>query len=528
MRKIGLILFFMGLLWGGIQLWVKPYTGYMDADYYYTVARNLFSGRGFQDYLLWNFLADPVQLPVPAATYWMPAASVIAYLGMLVSGQDTLIAARIPFIVLFAFAASLTGCVSWSIFRSKLYALVSGSLVLLSGFYLKFVTAPDGFAILFLCGAVLALLIYKRNEVSTAFLSVAMGMVCGVIHMTRADGFVWFLLAGGFLFFHLVRKKQNNERIFAWKVLSYVALFAGSYLLISGWWYFRNWKFFGSLMPPGGMRGLWLTGYEDLFLFPPQELTIERWLATGWVEIILTRVKALGINLISFISVGGLIFLIPGLFQGFKSITDRLLRNFWIAGFGLVLLIMSVVFPYAGIRGGFLHSMAITQPFLWIILPVGISRIIQSILRHKNSSAYSDVKIMSGTLIIAFIVSIFLIYNDRNQPLEITQAKLWDEYREVEDLLISQKAPKDRAVIVANPAAYYAVNLRPAVMIPTGDPEQVLTIGRKFQAEYLVVAENSPLVYQPLLDSIRRGEIPAKEIGISGNMQVFQLDWDQK
>lgn len=523
MKKIGLILFVLGLLWGGCQLWLKPYTGYMDADYYFTVARNLYAGRGFQDYLLWNYLVDPVKLPIPAASYWMPAASVIAYLGMLILKQDTLIASRILFIILFALAAPITAYVSWNIYRNKLYAIVSGSLVLVSGYYLKFISVPDGFAILFLCGAAIILLIQKRNEISTAVLTVGLGFTCGIIHMTRADGFVWFLLTVVLLVYHLVTHKQKTASISIWKGLSYFVLFTGSYLLISGWWYLRNWQFYQSLMPPGGIKGLWLTNYEDLFLYPAQGITIERWLALGWGEIVLTRVKAIGINLVSFITVGGLLFLIPGLLSGFKSITDRLQRNYWIAGFAIIFLIMSVFFPYAGIRGGFLHSMATIQPFLWVILPAGISRLIRSISEQKNLALYSEVKILSGILFIASIVSLYLIINERYQSPTITQANLWQEYAEAEEYIQDYGVDSEQGVIVANPAAYYAVTLRPAVMIPTGEPELILDLANKFQAEYIIFTKDLPIAYVPLFEAISNGDIPAREIGITGTMMIFHL-----
>ncbi len=526
MKKIGLILFFLGIVWGGIMLWLKPYTGYMDADYYYSVASNLFTGKGFEDYLLWNYLTDPVQIPIPAASYWMPAATVPAYLGMLLFGQDTLFAARIPFILLFALSSSITALVSWSVFRNKTYALASGGLVLLSGYYLKFVSVPDGFTILFICGAGLVFLLHKRNEFNPLLFSAGMGIVCGIIHMTRADGLLWFFLAAGFVFFQLIRSKMKYGSSLAWKVIAPMVLFAGGYLFISGWWYYRNWQYYGSLMPHGGLRGLWLTAYKDLFIYPAQVLTAGRWLDSGVSTILLDRLKAIGLNLITFIAVGGLIFLIPGLIPGIKAIEDQAQRRFWYIGFGLVFLIMSIVFPYAGARGGFLHSLAIIQPFLWMILPVGISRFIQSVVKNRISPDYSEGKIVPGILIIAFIISIFLIINDRQQPPAITQANLWQEYLDVNQLLISDGASTDQGVIVANPAAYYAGSQRTAIMIPTGDSIEIVTLSKRFHAPYLIVSVYSPPEYEELLRAIESKKITAKEIGTNGNLRVYKLEPD--
>ena len=44
----------------------------MDAEYYYAGGIRLAEGDGFTENFLWNYLDNPVGLPHPAFTYWMP------------------------------------------------------------------------------------------------------------------------------------------------------------------------------------------------------------------------------------------------------------------------------------------------------------------------------------------------------------------------------------------------------------------------------------------------------------------------
>ncbi|MFN2121495.1 MAG: hypothetical protein ACK2T0_13990, partial [Anaerolineales bacterium] len=59
----------------------QPFPGYLDADYYFGGGLQLAAGKGFTEPYLWNYLDQPVALPHPSHTYWMPLASMIAAAG---------------------------------------------------------------------------------------------------------------------------------------------------------------------------------------------------------------------------------------------------------------------------------------------------------------------------------------------------------------------------------------------------------------------------------------------------------------
>ena len=71
--------------------------GYMDAEYYFLGGRQLALGEGFQEPILWNYLDDPDGLPHASHAYWMPLASILAAIGMKLTGIPTFSMARIVF-----------------------------------------------------------------------------------------------------------------------------------------------------------------------------------------------------------------------------------------------------------------------------------------------------------------------------------------------------------------------------------------------------------------------------------------------
>jgi hypothetical protein len=88
-----LLLASLGLAFSAAIAAFQPVPGYMDADYYCAGGLQLAAGRGFSEPFLWNYLDDPAGLPHPAFSYWMPLTSLLAALGMTITGQHNWFAA---------------------------------------------------------------------------------------------------------------------------------------------------------------------------------------------------------------------------------------------------------------------------------------------------------------------------------------------------------------------------------------------------------------------------------------------------
>jgi len=523
MNKTAWGLFVIGLVVGVILLLIRPYTGYMDADYYYAGAKTLFEGRGWNDYALWNYLANPNAIPFPAFTYWMPMASIISALGMFLMGNSSLIAARIPFILLFAACAPLTYLLSYRLFKQHSRAVTSGVLVLASGYYLKFVTEPDSFAFLFLCGIALIYLVMDTQISQSLIKTLLLGCLCGAIHMARADGLIWLPLLMGWLIFRAI--KLDHLPV-ASLVRMFLLLLAG-YGLVTGVWYFRNLQVFGSPFPPGTSKSLWISTYDQLFTYPVERLSFKSWVDTGWKAILSIRWKALAINLAALMTVNGLIILVPGIVVGWRKQFDRYAGTFLLISLTVFFVIMTFIFPLAGMRGGLLHSLAIFQPFLWVLAPAGTAWLWEN--RPVNLAKYTvnSVMIQAGMVFIVIIISIFSLVSD-HYATAFNQSNVWSQYRQLEEVVSKKSQNPMTPVIVNNPPAYYAATVRPALMIPYGDEASVLSLAHQFSAGFLLLDSNHTAGLNDIYSYPDVSRPGFDYLGSTQGIRVFQLSQGDK
>jgi hypothetical protein len=346
--------------------------GYMDSDYYYAGGLRLAAQQSSGEPYLWNYLNDPHRLPAPAFSYWMPLTSYVAAAGLLLFPAGEFWGARLFFILLAAFVPALAAFLSFRLTRNFAYARLAGLLALFSGFYLPYQTTTDSFPIYLILGAVFILIAYERDwawlhnrplEVRLLIL----GLLAGLLHLTRADGFLWLfaaLLVGLDWFF---RMRQKPARL----LLLWLVTLAG-YAIVMAPWFGRNLTEWGSLFPPGGSRAMWITEYEQTMIFPAAQLTFENWLAAGLGIHLLARWDAFLQNFQTAVAVQAGIVLFPFMLAGLWKLRQRsetrLVGLMWL----LTFIVMTVIFPFAGPNGGFFHSGAGLQLFLWACVPVGI------------------------------------------------------------------------------------------------------------------------------------------------------------
>ena len=375
-KRQGVILYLVALGILVITALLTPEPGYMDADYYFAGGINFQNGNFGQEEYIWNFLGNPPALPTPAFTYWMPLPAFLAGLGMFLSGSSSYWLARLPFIALAASLAPLTAWLAYSFSNRSRDAWMAGLLAAVSGYYLPYLTSTSTFTPVMLLGTLFVVLgarLFQRTDTRRRFLEIfLLGITCGLLHMNRADGLVWFGLAFIVLVIIFLREKVG----FGSFVTGIVLLSVG-YILISGAWYLRNLREFDSLFPPGTNRSLWLTYYDELFALDTSILTPARWMASGFQSIVGSRLQAAGQNLLHAFAVQGEIILTPfillGVWKLWKTARVKIVAFIWLVTF----LLMSMVFPFAGMRGGFFHSGAMIQPFFFALVPAGLDAVIQ-------------------------------------------------------------------------------------------------------------------------------------------------------
>lgn len=465
--------------------------GYMDAEYYYAGGIRLYQGHGFSEMLLWNYLDDPQGLPHPSHGYWMPLASIIAAGGMVIKQSEELGSARLVLIILAAIIPPLTARLAFSISHDTSKSVLAGLLALFPGLYTSYLSTTDTFGLAMLGGGLffLTLLMGSEEDLSIQkylFRSLLLGLIAGMIHLMRVDGILWLFLACGALAFSTLSAKENSSRA---KLLGIGCCLIG-YALLAGPWILRNLNVFGTPFPSGGASGLWLLNYDELVIYPASRLSFERWWQAGLGAILEARWWALGLNLQTVIAVQGAIFLLPlAIIGGWQKRHSVLIRVASL-GWALTFLVMTIVFPFQGARGGFFHSSAIFQPLVWAITPIGLEKAIGWLGRLRHWDIKSAQKYLSGGLVcLALLVSLLAVKNrvigeDIDNPAWNLTA---NKYVRIEEFLISNGIEMKSVVMVNNPPGYFAANRHAAVSIPYGDFSVVIEVAKRYQAGYLIL-----------------------------------------
>jgi len=476
--------------------------GYMDADYYFAGGLRLADGSGFSELILWNYLDNPAGLPHPSHGYWMPLPSILSALGLLLSRGDAMATsfamARLPFLLLAALIPVLTAHLALALYSTPVGttagpgsltpAWFAGALAVVPGFYLAYLPTIDSFGLVMVSGALFFITLTAWERLPQASVrrqmgyALILGGLAGFIHLCRADGLLWVPVA---MLAVLLKKDVPWGRR-----LGLVALVAAGYALVMGPWFLRNLAVFGSPLAPGGARGLWITSYDELYLYPAGLLTPQHWMQAGWGPVIQARWWAAGQNLQTALAVQGSIFLLPLIVLGAWRLRHRLAAQVGGLLWVFILLMMTVVFPFQGARGGFFHSGAAIQPLFWVLAVAGLDGFLAWGARLRGWNLSQAGPFFRVTLLgMAFLLTSFLAFSRvgvvPGQPAGWNAASR--RYQQVEQVLVGQGAPAEAIVMVNNPPGYYAANRRPAVSIPFGDLEMVRTVAERYQVRYLLV-----------------------------------------
>jgi hypothetical protein len=472
-----------------LSLWIRE-PGYMDAEYYTLSAVQLAEGKGLTQPILWNYLDDPTGIPHPSHTYWMPAPSLLAAASMSLFSRQDFVTGRLPFLFVAALAAPAAGWMGYRFSRRRSIAWLAAGFAAFSGYYAPYAATTDSF-FLVMAGAWLIFFcvdrILQKKETPSLLYWLAAGAACGWMHLNRADGFLWLCPV---ILVWVILRARFLRATRPWSELFFIA---AGYALITGFWYMRNLGVYGSFLIPNSSRSLWMTAYDELFTFPPDLLTYQHWLQYGWAAIIQDRLDAFGRNLTSMAAVQGLVLLFPlWIISMWKRRSDPLVQIALIMEL-LILLVMSFVFPYSGMRGGFLHSSAALQPIIWGLSAAGFVDVIEWVSKKRRWNPERALRLFTPALVVLcglatfFVVQQMMIGDDPQQPV-------WEESRrhaqQAAELLQVNRVPETARIMINNPAGFSLLTNREALVIPFGTPEATLAAARKFGAGYVILEKN--------------------------------------
>ncbi len=499
--RTGVFLFLAGLVIAGGAALLLRAPGYMDAEYYYMTGQRLAEGKGFTEMILWNYLDYPQGLPHPSHHYWLPFTSMVAALTMWVFHNQQFLFAQIPFILTAAIVPIITFIIAGYFYNKRRETLLAGILGLLPGFYLAFQATTSTLGLFMLGGGIFFWILVSiepsvQNGSRIVWRWLLLGVTAGVLYLTRSDGVLWAAGVLGYALFSGIRRSesQKSRQFNLQGALPALLLGLAGFLLVTGFWFVRNLSVYGTFMPPGGSATLWLTDYNQMFQYPADSLNFTAWWNSGISSILEIRLQAVWSNLMTLLAVEGEILLLPlaiiGMWQFRRQTSVKTMLLLWLGTF----LLMSYIFPFAGNRGGFLHSSAAFQPFLWSMVPAGFNRLIQWGIDHRGwkPAAWRNFAILLCVLLAGYTGAVFsmkVIGPDASAPI-------WQDgirtYTEVEQAVQEVFPDLQTPIVVNNPPCYYlASGGRPAVVLPDGDVESLLAVAYRYGAEIAAVDRNT-------------------------------------
>ena len=487
-------------LWAVMLFQHSP--GYMDSAYYTVMGQQLAHGSDAEPFI-WNFLDDPAGLPHPGFAYWQPLPAMVSAVGVRSWGGG-FTAARIPFALLALLVPWLTAFLAFRLTERRDLALLSGALAVVSGFYLPYLPIPESFTPLMVLGALffLLLLSWERKPLGVLlrpwrlggrlvarFLGIgylpalALGLVVGMMWLTRAEGWLWLLAALA----ALVLSRERRLSTYAWVLL-------GCFLLIFPWM-LRDLSEFGSVFAPGGLRTLWLTDYNEIFVYPASKLTFAHWWQSGLKAILRARLHAGGTNLVSAFAVQGGVVWLPFALLGAWKLRRKVAVQIALAMEAILWLVFSLAFPFAGERGGFFHAGAALQPIWWALAPLGLALALKPLAKWRKWNVHEAFRVIGwGFVGVSFLLTVLVVHRrvigtDPTEPVWDKDTRLYIRFGEA---LRRYGASNEDIVLVNNPPGFTLATGFRTVVIPDGGVKDVTAVARRYGARYWVLEVGHP------------------------------------
>ncbi|MCB8928499.1 MAG: glycosyltransferase family 39 protein [Ardenticatenaceae bacterium] len=474
----------IGLLFQAVWAVQMPTPTYMDAYYYTTNGQRLATGDGFTELVIWQYLDDPVGLPTPSHSYWMPFTSILAAAGY--SLGDGFWAAQLPFWLLAGLLPLLAYWISLQFFSERWQVWTAVLLTISGGFYTRFLNQPSTFVPFAWAGGLsLLFLAFTQQRPAKRWWFLA-GLTAGLAHLTRADGALLLVVGGLIWIFSPQRTRRTRSFSSLFSALSAVNLILG-YLLVMIPWFVRNWRVWGRPLPISGTQTIFLTTYDDLFAYG-RSFNLAHFLDWGWGNILQSKLDGLLLAGGTFVAVCGVVFLTPLIIWGWwKWWRDESKRAFlrpmsWYAL--LLFLVMSLVFTLPGGRGGLLHSSVALWPWLMVLATAGLGYAVDWMATKLPHWEPQKAKPRFAALfvVVAFVISATLFYARADSTLEA------EVYAEVGEMV------GETAVIMAGnaPSVYYHTGL-PSLSIPNEPIPILQEAAARYGVTHLLLDADHPL-----------------------------------
>ena len=380
--------------------------GYTDAYYYHDVARRLAAGGGLTADFVWSPLeaAPGTGLPVPSHRFWMPLATVLQALGIvLLPFLDSFRASQALTIAVAACIPLVTYAAARSLGAGERTGLVAAAVAGLGGAFAPGWVSLDAFAPAAVLGT-LFFLAYRRAASGELRAGALAGVLVGLLFLARGEGALF-----GLALLALLRGRVSRR---AGVVATGVALAIGL------GWLARD----VAIGLPAGLFGrtALLLHYEDFFAIqPPSPGAVLDHLPT----FLGAKGGALAANLVTLI-VAFLVLLAPPMALAIRARAARADVRAFAALLVIVYLAESLLWTLHSTRGSYFHSLAAFFPYGVALGVVGAGALLERRAWHRRAivvtalTGIAAVALVSGTALAQWDAAFNTAYRARIAALE--------------------------------------------------------------------------------------------------------------
>jgi hypothetical protein len=319
--------------------------GYTDAYYYHDVARRLAAGQGLTADFVWNPLeAQPgTALPVPSHRFWMPLATGLQALGIvLFPFLDSFRASQALTIAVAACIPAVAYAATRSLGGGPRTALVAAALAGLGGAFAPGWVSLDAFAPAAVLGT-LFFLAYGRAARGQVRAGAMAGLLVGLLFLARGEAALF-----GLALLALVLPPASRRAGLA---------ASGVALTIGIGWLVRDL----AIGPPAGLfaRTAFLLRYEDFFATGPPALGA---VIQDLPTFLGAKAAALATNFLT-LAVTFALILLPPMALAIRARAGRADVRAFGALLALVYVAESLFWTLHSTRGSYFHSLAAFFPY---------------------------------------------------------------------------------------------------------------------------------------------------------------------
>ena len=460
-----------------LPVWrLVTYPGWGDYAFYYTVALNLVSGRGFVIDYIWHFWNQPASLTHYSNDYWLPLTSVIMSAFMVVLGPS-LSAAVVASMVFGVALGVLAYVVAWRRTRALAVALTAMLLTVFNSslFTYSLITDTPVFYAFFAGWALFLMAEGVRATREAPRYLVGAALMAALASMTRQDGVLLLLPLS------LAAWWSGHQG--RWRRL---ALVWGIYVVGMVPLWTLNTYYTGQPMAGSAMTTIFFRDYGDMYAYGRQ-INWEYYWSWGVSNIVRSKAYALAFNARTLYNHLPSLFwawIVVGwvgcwLYRRRSAIHHSLCTwdvYLWAMGFlALLYGVYSVVFTFPGIQGGFLRSSMVVIPFLMVFIAETIYRHV-----HPRWAAWVFVAV-------AVVLTAYHSYTAARFTI-LSNGRAGEALAQLVPLLEAAGYARDEVVLmtIAPWETHVATGFR-TVQIPTEDRDTIYQVARRYGVTHLLL-----------------------------------------